>query len=244
MDGIYQDGRHYDRMFGPEGDVELLLAQARAIGGPVLELACGTGRILRPIAEAGFAATGLDSSPGMLVEARRKGGSARYIESDIRSFRLDERFKLIFIAGNSLCHLLDLESFEACMACVREHLAPGGRFVVDVFVPNLQMLLVDPSQRVRLTEYDDPDGAGRVVVTAESRYDAITQVKWTRTFQKFPREAVELEGSLNMRMYFPQELQALLRYNGFQLVAAYGGYGGVPLTGTSMRQIYVVERSE
>lgn len=241
MDRIYEDGRHYDRMFGPEAIVPFLLAQARAVGGPVLELACGTGRLLQPLADAGFAATGIDSSPGMLAEARRKGGLARYIEADMRSFRLEPRFGLIFLAANSLSHLLDLDSFQACMARVREHLAPGGRFVVDVFVPKLQMLLVDPSQRQPLAEYDDPDGAGRVVVTAQSRYDPITQIKWTKTFHRLPGAATEVEGSLNMRMYFPQELQALLRYNGFQLEGAYGGWqGDMPLTDGSPKQIYVL----
>jgi SAM-dependent methyltransferase len=231
-------------MFGPDGDGEFLLAQARAAGGPVLELACGTGRILQPIAEAGLPATGIDLAPGMLAEAKRKAAgrvSPRYIEGDMRRFHLDERFALIFIANNSLCHLLDIASFEACMACVREHLAAGGRFVVDVFVPHLRFLLADPSERYPLTEYDDPDGRGRVVVTQQSRYNYVTQVNEVRTFQKFPDQSVEIEGSLDMRMYFPQELQALLRYNGFRLVASLGGYGGEPLDSRSPRQLYVLQ---
>ena len=128
------------------------------------------------------------------------------------------------------------------MACVREHLAPGGRFVIDVFVPSFRFLLVDPTQRLPLVEYDDPDGAGRVVVTHQSRYDFVTQIKWTKTFHKVPGQATETEGSLDMRMYFPQELQALLKYNGFRLVAAFGGYQGEPLASNFPRQIYVLER--
>src|SRR5688572_22282202 len=102
MDHIYLDGRHYDRMFPRGDDVEFFVNQARMLGGPVLELACGTGRILEPIAGAGFAATGVDLSPGMLAEAHRKSKagatSSRYIQADIRQFSLDERFALIFIA--------------------------------------------------------------------------------------------------------------------------------------------------
>jgi SAM-dependent methyltransferase len=245
MDRIYQDGRHYDRMFGWEGAAEFFVEQARARGGPVLELACGTGQLLQPIADAGFAATGIDIEPGMLGEARRKAQAAnvspRYLEGDMRSFSLDQRFALIFIAGNSACHLLDIESFEACMTCVRGHLAEGGRFIIDVFLPSFQRLLVDPARRNRLTEYDDPDGGGRVVVAEQSRYDFLTQVRSTKTFHKFPGEPVEVEGSLNLRMYFPQELQALLRYNGFRMVEAYGEYDKSPLTSRSPKQIYVAE---
>jgi SAM-dependent methyltransferase len=246
MNGIYHDGRHYDRMFGPDGDTAFLLEQARAVGGPVLELACGTGRVLQAMADAGFAATGIDTAPGMLAEARRKSAAKpaqpRYIDGDMRRFRLDERFSLIFVVNNSLCHLLDIAAFEGCMACVREHLAPGGRFVVDVFVPSFRSLLVDPTQRLPLAEYDDPDGAGRVVVTHQSRYDVVTQIKWTKTFHQRPGQATQIEGSLDMRMYFPQELQALLKYNGFRLVAAFGGYQGEPLASNFPRQIYVLER--
>ncbi|MEJ0035115.1 MAG: class I SAM-dependent methyltransferase [Gammaproteobacteria bacterium] len=244
--GIYQDGRHYDQMFGPDGNVEFFRDEARALGGPVLELACGTGRILQPIADAGIAATGIDVAPGMLAEARRRahsGGTspARYLQEDMRSCHLNERFALIFIAGNSICHLLDIDSFQECMARVREHLAEGGHFIVDVFVPRLQLLLVDPSSRQRLSEYDAPDGSGRVVVTSQSHYDPIAQIKFTKTFHHFPGGAPEVEGSLDMRMYFPQELQALLRYNGFRIAAAYGGFDRGPLTGASAKQIYVAE---
>jgi SAM-dependent methyltransferase len=244
MDRIYFDGRHYDLMFPRSDDIEFFLNHARTLGGPVLEFACGTGRVLEPIAAAGFAATGIDLSPGMLVEARRKtqagATSSRYIQADIRQFSLDERFALIFIAGNSIWHLLDIDSFDACMSCVRRHLAKGGRFIVDVFVPDLRRLLVDPQIREPMSEYDDPNGAGRVVVTQTSRYDAITQIKSARTFQRSP-DGTETEGSLDLKMYFPQELQALLRHNGLRLLEAYGGYDKTPLTNTSGRQIYILE---
>jgi len=231
-------------MFHRGDDIGFFVDQARVLGGPVLELACGTGRILEPIAKAGLAATGIDLSPGMLAEARRKkqagGTSSHYIQGDIRQFSLDERFALIFIAGNSLCHLLDIDSFDACMSCVRQHLANGGRFIVDVFVPSLRLLLTDPQSRQRLSEYHDPDGAGRVVVTETSRYDAISQVKSVRTYHRLPG-GTETEGSFELKMYFPQELQALLRHNGLRLLEAYGDFNKTPLTSTSPTQIYVLE---
>lgn len=243
VDQIYQDGRHYDLMFPRRDDIGFFVNQARLRGGPVLELACGTGRILEPIVKAGFDGTGIDLSPGMLAEARRKsregGTRSRYLDGDIRQFALNERFGLIFIAGNSIWHLLDIDSFDACMSCVRQHLAEEGHFIVDVFVPNLRRLLVDPQIRERLSEYDDPSGSGRVVVTQSSHYDAISQISSVRTFHKFP-DGTEIEGSFDLKMYFPQELQALWRHNGLRLVEAYGGYDETPLTTMSGRQIYVL----
>jgi SAM-dependent methyltransferase len=244
MDRIYLDGRHYDLMFPHGDDIGFFLSQARMLGGPVLELACGTGRILECLSKAGFAATGIDLSPGMLAEAHRKSQagatSSRYIQADIRRFSLEERFALIFIAGNSICHLLDIDSFDACMSCVRGHLAKGGRFVIDVYVPDLRRLLVEPHVRQRLSEYDDPDGAGRVVVTQTTRYDSVTQISSVKTFHRFPDGRAETEGSFELKMYFPQELQALLRHNGLSLLEAYGGYEKTPLTNASARQIYIL----
>ncbi len=244
-DDIYLDGRHYDAMFPHSHDIAFFLDQARKLGGPVLELACGTGRILEPLAKAGFPVTGIDLSRGMLAEAQRKAQagatSSRYIEADIRQFSLDERFALIFIAGNSICHLLDIDSFDACISCVRRHLADGGRFIVDVYVPNPQLLLGDSQTRRRFAEYDHPDGDGRVSVTETSHYDAISQIKSVKTFHRFPGGMPETEGSLVLKMYFPQELQALLRHNGLRLLEAYGDYDMTPLTNASAKQIYVLE---
>ena len=244
MERIYLDGRHYDRMWPRTDDIEFYVNQARMFGGPVLELACGTGRILEPLARAGFASTGIDRSPGMLAEARRKaqvrGTATRYIEADIRRFSLDERFALIFIAGNSICHLLDIDSFDACIACVRRHLAEGGRFVIDVYMPDLRRLLIDPEVRQRLGEYEDPDGAGRVVVTHTAGYDAVTQINSVKTFHRLPDAPAEVEGSFELKMYFPQELQGLLRHNGLRLLEACGEYDGTALTNASSRQIYTV----
>lgn len=128
------------------------------------------------------------------------------------------------------------------MACVREHLAEGGRFIVDVYVPSLPLLTVDPTVRQRLTTYDDPNGSGRIVVTHTGSYDAIAQIRSATTFHQFPGEALERQGSLVLRMYFPQELQALLRHNGFRIVETYGNYDRSPLTSGSPKQIYILER--
>jgi len=246
MDTIYLDGRHYDRMFGAHDAIPFLLEQARACCGPVLELACGTGKLLEPIAQAGFAATGVDLSEPMLAEARRNaqaaGTSTRYVHADIRHFSLSDRFAFIFIAKNSICHLLDIDSFDATMARVREHLSKDGRFLIDVYVPSLPLLMVDPAVRQTLTTYDHPDGTGRVVVTHTARYDAITQIKSATTFHQFPGEASEHVGSLTLKMYFPQELQALLRHHGFRILEAYGNYDKSPLTSESPKQIYILER--
>ena len=106
-EGLYSDGRHYD--LGNKGqvaDIPFYLKQIDKYGGPVLELACGTGRITIPVAKKGIQITGLDVSTAMLAHARRKsraeGLQIDWVEADCRDFSLDERFSLVFFPFNSI----------------------------------------------------------------------------------------------------------------------------------------------
>jgi SAM-dependent methyltransferase len=122
------------------GFVEFWLSQARVSGGPVLELGCGTGKLSIPLAEAGFSVTGLDNSPALIEFAASKNDDVRWVEGDMRDFDLEERFALIMLPSNNLGHLHTLEDFESCVNSVKRHLLPNGVFVIDVFVPNLNLL--------------------------------------------------------------------------------------------------------
>lgn len=245
IDQIYQDGRHYDLLFpGGQEPPHLWLAQGRNYGDPILELACGTGRIAIPLVQEGHQVTGIDVSDAMLAEARRKaaraGVAVELFNADMRNFNLGAQFRLILLANNALCHLHTLTDFEQCMASVKRHLQPEGRFVVEVFVPNLEFLLQTPDERQALGEYDDPDGGGRVVVTQTSWYDAASQIKYNTTYYKFPKQAEEVTGTLHMRMYFPQELDALFKYNGFTIEHKYGATDLRPFDASSTMQIFVL----
>lgn len=225
--GIYRDGWHYDCML-PENDelVAFCRDRAREAGGPVLDLACGTGAISIPLAREGFDVTGIDLSPAMLGVAREKaeaqGLSATWLEGDIRGFRLDRRFDLILLTSNTICHLLELSALEACLSRVRAHLSPRGRFVLVVFVPDPGKLLRRSTERGPFAAYDDPDGRGRVVVTETYRYESDTQIKRITLHHHHADTGEEVTSQIDMRMYFPQELDALLRYNGFEIVSKWG----------------------
>ena len=241
IDHIYRDGRHYDRLFG-QPYMPFWLDLARRAGGPILELGCGTGKIAIPLAEAGFAVTGLDLSEAMLAEARAKTRGRdlpiQWVHGDMTRFSLDRRFSLIILPSNNLCHLLSLEEVEGCFGCVRDHLAADGRFAIDVFVPSLKLLGRDSSHVEVMSEYDDPDGRGRVVVTATSIYEADTQIKRNITRQRFP-DGTEVLGHLDLRTFFPQEVEALLKYNGFRILRKYGDYRGAEFGKCSGQQLIV-----
>ena len=243
---IYQDGRHFDRMFPGVNANPFWEEQAAESGGPILELACGTGSISIPLARAGYEVTGLELSPAMLTEARsrssREGLKLQWIEGDMRDFDLGTRFPLIILTANALCHLLDLASVEACLACVRRHLAHDGRFIVTVFVPNQALLLRRSEEHEPFAEYEDPDGHGQIAVTHSYTYEPDTQIKRITTWHRVGDASEETAGSLDMRMFYPQELDALLKYNGLSIVDKWGDLQRRPFGPDSGLQVVVCQQ--
>lgn len=243
MTSLYEAADLYDLVhLGPwKGEVEFYLRQARRWGRRALELASGTGRLTVPLAAQGLAITGLDLSPAMLARAQARaaaaGAAIRLVQADMRDFDLGERFDLIFIPINSLGHLLTRPDVEACFHCVRAHLAPPGRFVVDVFNPSLAILGRDPGRWYEVGEYTDAQGE-RVRLIEQNRYDPATQVNHI-VWRFEADDGRRTEHRLTMRQFFPQELDALLAYNGFALEAKYGQYGEGEFHSGSTQQLIV-----
>jgi SAM-dependent methyltransferase len=237
VDAIYRDGAHYDRMFG-RGYTDFWLAQAKRTGSPILELGCGTGKLAIPLAEAGFRVVGLDNSEALLRFAADRSDRVEWVEGDMRDFDLEQQFALIMLPSNNLGHLHTPADFGGCIGSVKRHLLPGGRFVIDVFVPNLNLLIRDANEESVLDEYDNPDGPGRVRVLARSRYDSATQVMRTSTIRKCDGQA-DVEGSLDLKMYFPAELEALVTSHGLRIETRFGGHAGEAFDATSRYQILV-----
>ncbi len=228
VEHLYFDGRHYDRLWTFEDDLPFWLEEAEKHGGPVLELACGTARVALALAREGYQVTGVDLSDSMLAEARRKCAEEQlfvdFVQADIRALDLGRLFPLVIFPANALCHLLDLEDLEAFLACVHAHLEQEGRFVIDVFTPRLDILLRDPNTRYPHRDYPEPDGNGTVRVMESNRYDHASQINHIQLYYDLPGREEELVEDLTMRMYYPQELDALLNYNGFEVEAKYADY--------------------
>jgi hypothetical protein len=95
-----------------------------------------------------------------------------------------------------------------------------------------------PGERFPFSEYDDPGGRGRIVVTESYVYEPHTQIKRVTTYHRIPGKE-ETEGEINMRMYFPQELDALIKYNGFVIDNKYGDYDQATFDTQSEKQLVV-----
>jgi SAM-dependent methyltransferase len=242
---FYSDGARYDLHHSRHAfaaDIPFYIGQAHKRGEPILELGCGTGRITIPIAKEGMEVWGLDVSPQMLATARKKsdalGLSINWVQADCRDFHLGQKFNLIFYPFNSIQHLLDLGDLEACLACVKEHLAPTGKFIVDIFNPSLGKLLTDHSQITEITQYPAPDGNGVIKVLESHSYrrdSQILEVLWHYRREDGRTETIPA----SMRVIFPQELDAILGYNGLGLEEKLGDYDGSPFRADSPKQLAI-----
>lgn len=243
LEPLYTRPDLYDSVHGgpAKGELAFYQRQAARTGSRVLELACGTGRLTVPLAQGGLRLTGLDRSVAMLAEGRRRadveGTAVQWVCADMRDFALSAAFDLIFIPINSLCHLEDAGDVRACLAAVRRHLAPGGRLVIDVFNPSLEILSRDPSRWYDLGNFESADGR-TVRLSERNRYDRATQVNAiTWRFEREGEPAVDL--SLSMRQFFPQELDGLVTVAGFRLLAKHGNYGEKPFQSDSRQQVLI-----
>jgi SAM-dependent methyltransferase len=230
---LYRDGRHYDALNSfLVADIPFYLEEARKARGPVLELACGTGRLTIPIAQVGVEIIGLDLSASMLEHARSKAKDAgvdiEFIEGDCRGVEMGRKFGLIFMAFNSMQHLHDYASLAALFANVRKHLAEDGRFVFDVFNPKLEILARAAGDRRLEREYQDPDGKGTMAFEHSNIYDDAAQVSHIQCYfvRRGPKgEELEVRvEELHLRSFFPQELDLLVRSQGFEIVEKFGNF--------------------
>lgn len=254
MDGkdfdYYFDGRHYDSMIQSRNlyyDLHFYIKQAKTYREPVLELACGTGRITIPIAKEGISITGLDKSKSMLDQARRKvkevGVQVKWIEGDMTDFNLDQNFSLIIIPGVSMNILSDIQKIESCLSCVKRHLRNNGRFIFDLFNPDLNILMRDPRKTYPAYEYIDPDGRGIITLTQTNFYDKSTQISTITFYYKIGEKEIAKK-ELKLRMLFPQEIDAILHYNGLKIDNKYGNYNETPFSSDSNFQILVCQARE
>jgi len=249
-EAFYSHAKLYDLMFPGVGPaVDFYRAEADRSGGRVLELGCGTGRKLVPIACDGHECVGLDSSAEMLAEAQsradERGVAVEWVLGDMRDFDLGRTFDLVLIAANSLLHLHAADDLVSCFRSVGRHLAPGARLAFDVFNPSPRLLAeADGVRRPReSSSFTDPE-RGEVSVDVAETYDAGAQVTsgtWHLSTDSEPDFVVL---PLEIRSIFPQELPLLLALGGLRLVDRFGDWSGGPFTGTAPLQLCVCESYE
>lgn len=235
----------YDALLPVGAEVPFYVDLARQQAGAVLELACGTGQLTIPIALDGRPIVGLDQSHAMLTVAKGRasaaGASVTFVQGDMRDFSLGSDFSLIFIARNSLLHLLSTVDLLAAFAAVSRHLAPDGVFAFDIFNPKVGMLARPFGQRFPVMEVDTAT-FGPLSVETTHDYDSATQVSRATWYISTPERRDAWIVPLVLRSIFPQELPLLLSAAGLELVSRFGELSRAPFGSGSRVQLCLCRR--
>lgn len=240
MTDLYDHPDLYDALLPVGPHLHFYADLARRQSGPVLELACGTGQLAIPIGLTGLPTMGLDRSQAMLDLARNRaavsGVSIEFMEGDMRQFDLGRRFSLIFIARNSLLHLLSSADLLAAFYAVRRHLAPNGLFAFDIFNPDVRILALPRGQRFPVMEVTT-ETFGSLRVEGTHDYDPATQVDRGTWYISAADKPDQWVMPVVVRSIFPQELLLLLSAAGFEMIERFGDFSKKAFDSESPRQV-------
>jgi SAM-dependent methyltransferase len=234
--------------------VEMAQEYAGHTGGSVLELAVGTGRLAVPLARAGFTVWGIDGSAPMLERAIRHIGTDDQLvrdrlvlrQEDMRGFRLERHFDLIFCGFNSFLLLTEVADQFAALHRVAEHLTPGGVLVLDLAFPDLAVLASDTD--CWCNDIDEPEGSGGRLVRDHLRHVDRVRQRQEITFRVQRLRDRQLETTFVdqvLTYIFPRELQHLLARAGYTILHLWGDYGRMPLLSSmAPERLIVVARPD
>lgn len=234
----YDEPELYDLLLGDlDFDIPYWVKTGREAGGPVLEVGCGTGRVLLHLLEAGVDADGVDLNPAMLDVARRKaaarGYKPRLVTADMRQFKMPRRYARIILAFNTFAHADTTEAQLATLRRCHDQLAPGGAVIVQMSYPGPQYWSLPDGPAVMETEVIRPSD-GHIFQMWDTRAkDVIGQCQGSeieiRELDEDGRPVVSRRSFTSQRWVYRFELELLFQLAGFKRWKVFGGYAEEPL---------------
>jgi len=252
-------GELYDHipLYRDRKDVAFYVDLCRAARGEVLELGCGTGRILIRAAEAGCTITGLDQSGSMMDRCRTKLQAlapevqkrVALVESDMTNFSLGRTFALATVPFRPLQHLITVEEQLSFLQCVHRHLKPAGKLALDVFHPDLKRL-GSPASTDEIEDTPEQTFAdGRRMrrtyrITANYIAAQTIDVELIYYVQDPAGNAARIVHAFPLRYFFRFELEHLLERAGFEITELFGNYNRSPFTDSSTDMFVIATRKD
>jgi len=252
LDDMNTIAAFFDADFGEyDEDLEVLQAYGRRTGGPLLELGCGTGRALIPLARAGFKLTGVDISPEMLriaagkVKAAGLGRKVALIQGDYADTPETGQFEFAFTLMNTFLHLLTQADQLRALGHWRNLLAPDGTLLIDVFHPNVQELAALDGRVEWDKRWTNPETGATIMKLLARTVDLAEQVVHVTHIY----DEVSVDGQMrrtlaafDLRYISRFEAELLLDRAGFDLEAVFGDWQLGPFESDSDRLILVARR--
>jgi ubiquinone/menaquinone biosynthesis C-methylase UbiE len=251
--------KYYDAAYAVKKDLVDLpfyVEVAKKYGGPVLEIGCGTGRVLLPIAREGIEIHGVDSSPAMLgvLKKRLKGESrevrreAKLSTGDMRTLRMKKKYPLVIMPFRPLQHMHALRDQIAALRAATLHLNKGGVFAFDVFFPKFEGITAAIGQEKLELEWSDPEDATKTV-RRYYRMESVDKVNQTfsgtfryATYQGDKLLSEETE-PLRMSYYGYPQLRALFLLAGLEPAEEYGSFAKTPLDNTAEQMVFLLKKA-
>jgi SAM-dependent methyltransferase len=227
-------------------DNDYYLTQMAAVGGPVLEIGSGTGRLLREALRRGVDAWGIDLSPSMVERCREMlpaGARERASVADAVSMRLGRRFALVAAPFRVLSHVASVDDQLRLLDTVHEHLVPGGTFLFDLYVPNLKLLLEGMPETC---DFDGEWSPGRRLRRFVSSRPADLSRQTNHVTMRFVWDddgEKRGEWEFDMRFFFRFEVEHLVARSKLRLEAVHGDFAEGPLTASSRELVAVCRRA-
>ncbi|MBD7908064.1 class I SAM-dependent methyltransferase [Sporosarcina gallistercoris] len=230
-------------------ELPFLLNWASKTEGPIIDLACGTGRLTIPLAKNGYPLIGVDIHKGMLKEAQKKSSNLdveiEWVEQDCTKLHLPLKSNLIYSVGNSFQHFFTNEEQDGFLNSVNKHLEIGGVFIFGTRFPSVEELL-QPSTEEYWKTYTDNETRNIVDVYTKSHYDSLKQVQHYTTIRRYKTSDGQVVGdkrtNISLRYVFPKEMERILLVNGFEIVNVYKDWNETPVTNDSYEMIYVCKK--
>jgi len=240
---LYELGELYERFLPPDLEEFNFYTQiATKVGGPVLEVGCGTGRLVTHLLNYGIDAYGMDISPKMLEVARRQRDARdRFILDDMASFEPKRQFNVVIAGHNAILHLVDSVKLSNFLVRARRSLlSETSLFVVDVFIPDREFFVYADSSFHDLEPIRDQ--SGRCFSLSECLVYDKTKQHVERNFRVTDQNGNVTTFAMTLRLLFPNELSTLLTGHGFQIIDRFGTYRNDRLSGSHDRQICLCTR--
>lgn len=231
-------------------DLQFYRRIAKRIGGPILELGCGTGRLAIPLAKAGYEVTGIDASAGMLAKAEEKTNELKpavrerldFVCARMEDYSLDREYSLIIVPYNGFLLLEDDDTCRAALECAKRHLKPEGLLILDTYENFLDHEPHDEAQH-RWT-YENRKNSVKISCYESIHQDYDNQVTvFDITYIDKFKDGTERtrHAPLRLRTIFRYQMELLLNERGFEVRSVYGDYNGAPHKPGSFTMLTVAE---